>query len=104
MPPHKLASSLPQELKDCSKDSETSGLHVELPDESNLMHWVGTIKGPVGTPYEGGVFKIDINLPSDYPFVPPKVRLSELRVERLAPLGGAEGEGGELEDGLRADG
>jgi ubiquitin-conjugating enzyme (huntingtin interacting protein 2) len=32
------------------------------------------IKGPVGTPYEGGIFKVDIQLPSDYPFVPPKVR------------------------------
>ena len=38
------------------------------------MHWKGTLKGPTGTPYEGGVFKIDIQLPADYPFVPPKVR------------------------------
>ena len=43
-------------------------------DEANLLHWKGTIKGPVGTPYENGMFKIDIQLPSDYPFVPPKVR------------------------------
>ena len=43
-------------------------------DEANLMHWKGTLKGPAGTPYEGGVFKIDIQLPADYPFVPPKVR------------------------------
>jgi len=28
----------------------------------------------VGTPYEGGVFHIDIVLPSDYPFVPPKMK------------------------------
>ncbi len=44
-----------------------------MEDEANLMHWKGTLKGPKGTPYEGGVFKIDIQLPADYPFVPPKV-------------------------------
>jgi len=63
-----------KELRDCTKDTETSGLHVELVDESNLLHWKGRIKGPVGTPYEGGQFQIDIVLPSDYPFVPPKMK------------------------------
>ena len=62
-----------QELRDCQKDKETSGLEVSVPDEANLMHWKGTLKGPTGTPYEGGIFKIDIQLPADYPFVPPKV-------------------------------
>lgn len=68
-----LAAPNWQELRDCRKDRETSGLAVELPDEANLMHWRGTLNGPVGTPYEGGVFSIDIRLPPDYPFVPPKV-------------------------------
>jgi len=63
-----------KELKDCAKDSETSGLEVKLVDEANLLHWKGAIKGPIGTPYEGGIFRIDIVLPSDYPFVPPKMK------------------------------
>ena len=62
-----------QELKDCGKDPETSGLSVKLVDESDYMHWKAEIKGPVSTPYEGGKFAVDIVLPSDYPFVPPKV-------------------------------
>lgn len=63
-----------QEFSDCKKDPETSGLDVSMPDESSLLHWKATIKGPVGTPYEGGMFRIDIQLPPDYPFVPPKMK------------------------------
>merc|ERR1719217_1198206 len=63
-----------KELKDCGKDPETSGLSVKLVDESDYMHWKAEIKGPVSTPYEGGKFAVDIVLPSDYPFVPPKMK------------------------------
>jgi len=65
-----------KELKDCSKDSETSGLLVELVDQADMLHWKCTIKGPVGTPYEGGIFDVDVQLPSDYPFVPPKMKFT----------------------------
>lgn len=45
--------------------------------ENDVLHWKGQINGPVGTPYEGGKFAIDIVLPADYPFVPPKVRVDQ---------------------------
>lgn len=41
--------------------------------ESNLFHWRATVRGPAGTPYEGGTFVIDLRFPLDYPFKPPHV-------------------------------
>ena len=55
----------------------------------NLRHWKGKIFGPVSdtwtnfseqkdTPYEGGTFIVDINIPQDYPFKPPIVTTFKL--------------------------
>ena len=41
------------------------------PNESNIRKWTGTIIGPSDSPYEGGKFKLNIEIPSDYPFKPP---------------------------------
>lgn len=34
----------------------------------------GTFNGPPDTPYEGGLFVVDIQIPDDYPYKPPKMK------------------------------
>eukprot|EP00597_Dinobryon_sp_UTEXLB2267_P006858 CAMPEP_0170082356 /NCGR_PEP_ID=MMETSP0019_2-20121128/17975_1 /TAXON_ID=98059 /ORGANISM="Dinobryon sp., Strain UTEXLB2267" /LENGTH=166 /DNA_ID=CAMNT_0010297207 /DNA_START=35 /DNA_END=535 /DNA_ORIENTATION=- len=39
-----------------------------------MMHLKGSIKGPDDSPYAGGLFEVDIVIPNDYPFSPPKMK------------------------------
>ena len=41
--------------------------------ENNIMHWIGTIIGPEDSPYNGGIFNLDIQFSAEYPFKPPKI-------------------------------
>ena len=35
--------------------------------------WYALVKGPEDSPFEGGLFKLVIDIPEGYPFLPPKV-------------------------------
>lgn len=62
-----------KELDDMAKDT-SSGMEAMLVDPADMTHLRGRFKGPPGTPYEGGEFVIDIRLPNNYPFTPPKMK------------------------------
>eukprot|EP00178_Gracilaria_changii_P017120 TRINITY_DN48958_c0_g1_i1.p1 TRINITY_DN48958_c0_g1~~TRINITY_DN48958_c0_g1_i1.p1 ORF type:complete len:151 (+),score=19.64 TRINITY_DN48958_c0_g1_i1:76-528(+) len=49
------------------------GISAE-PDEDNLRYFKVVIAGPSGSPFEGGIFKLELFLPEEYPMAPPKVR------------------------------
>jgi|LauGreDrversion4_2_1035121.scaffolds.fasta_scaffold137808_2 ubiquitin-conjugating enzyme E2 A len=43
------------------------------PYDDSIFEWQGVICGPVGSPYEDGIFEVSISFTNQYPFVPPKV-------------------------------
>lgn len=57
------------ELKTSPIDNCTAG----PVNDKDIYLWNGTILGPQGSPYEGGLFKLEIKFPVDYPFKPPIV-------------------------------
>jgi len=67
---------LTKELEAVGKDDETSGVKAVAIEKGNLRHLKGTIRGPEGTVYEGGVFEVDIVIPKNYPFEPPKMKFT----------------------------
>lgn len=46
------------------------------PPGASLQRLRGTFPGPRDTPYDGGVFRVDIELDDQYPFVPPRMRFA----------------------------
>ena len=61
-----------KEYQDLQKE-KNSNVQVKLVN-NDLRHWKGRIKGPIDTCYQGGIFDVDIIIPDDYPFKPPKMK------------------------------
>lgn len=58
------------------------------PHNDNLRYFDVVIAGPAQSPYEGGIFKLELFLGAEYPMEPPKVRfLTKLYHPNVDKLG-----------------
>ena len=46
------------------------------PETDDIFNWSATIIGPDETPYENGVFFLNIQFPHNYPFKPPRIKFT----------------------------
>jgi ubiquitin-conjugating enzyme E2 D/E len=61
-----------KELVDMFKET-TPGVSAGPINDKNLFEWKASVIGPDNTPYEHGIFTLNITFPQDYPFKPPKL-------------------------------
>ena len=72
-----LPNKLPRVKKELDdlKKVKTHEFEISLVG-NDMYHWKAVIKGPPDGVYDGGKFQIDIVIPDEYPYQPPKVFLS----------------------------
>lgn len=63
-----------KELADVQSDRDSPVTIEPSGGGDDLTHLKGTFPGPEGTPYEGGRFRVDIKIPTEYPFRPPVMK------------------------------
>jgi peroxin-4 len=95
--PKPTSQRLLRELKDYARAPNEALLHLGPVDEDDLLQWEAVLKGVPGTPYEGeqhqtlrgapaalkhrltsagGLWRLQINLPSNYPLSPPSIHFT----------------------------
>ncbi|CBF86393.1 hypothetical protein AN2212.2 [Aspergillus nidulans FGSC A4] len=63
-----------KEIADIRADTHSQITAEPLGDDDDVTHLRGSFPGPPGTPYEGGTYKVDIKIPTEYPFRPPVMK------------------------------
>ena len=65
---------LRKEAADAQRSTEPD--LVLAPQQDNLQSWRAWVAGPTDTPFEGGVFELELNIGVRYPLAPPVVRVT----------------------------
>lgn len=67
------AQRIQREFREVAADEALMTQYFIEATESNLLNLKGYVNGPPDTPYEGGRYYLEMNIPETYPFSPPKV-------------------------------
>ena len=62
-----------KEIENIGKEP-IDGFEVSIPNPDDCFKWRAYITGPEGTPYAGGKFEMQIDIPQEYPHKPPSVK------------------------------
>ncbi|EPS45164.1 hypothetical protein H072_854 [Dactylellina haptotyla CBS 200.50] len=76
MPPSANANAsrrLLQELSKFNQEDNPAVTYLGPVDDEDIFHWRGGLRGTPDSPYEGGVWDLDIVIPDNYPLAPPTV-------------------------------
>lgn len=64
---------LNKEFRDINNDDDGDSLFTVSMKNKNITHWEAMLKGPRGSAYENGTFKLKIVFANDYPYSPPNI-------------------------------
>lgn len=70
-----LSRRLQKELQTIQTDKDLASCNISVSVKDNNPRYLAvTIAGPQGSPYEGGLFRLELFCQSAYPMEPPKIR------------------------------
>jgi len=61
------------EIQDIASNPNPALLHLGPVSDDDLFHWEAVLRGVRGTPYDGGLWLLNITIPPKYPNSPPKI-------------------------------
>lgn len=67
------AQRIQREFREVAADEALRTLYYIEASETNILQLKGYVAGPPDTPYEGGRYHLEMDIPETYPFNPPKV-------------------------------
>jgi ubiquitin-protein ligase len=68
----KAIKRITREISEFSENN-VEGIQI-IPIDGNIQKFTSKIKGPDNSPYQDGIYELEINIPNNYPLSPPKIK------------------------------
>ena len=74
-------------LKEVQELHEPTEEYFAAPLDENLFEWHFTIRGPIDSDFEEGIYHGRIQLPNEYPMKPPNIIFTTVSVQHFYTIG-----------------